>query len=467
MKVIYNGKKEIYISLFKKSSIFLFIIVIVVFSVWSCTKSDTFSIGENFVESQTNLKILDTFKVDLSTVLLDSVVTSGTKAALVGQYSDNIFGSISSQSYFELGYPTSFNNIDFTYVYDSANFVLSYSKYYYGDTTKLMTISIQQLTQRITFDETTGYLYNTSKISYSPSILGTKVFYPRPKSADTVVTIPVNAFGKQIFNLIQTKNDIITTSETFLNYLEGFAITSETGNGKSINGTNSAILGFKADEKHIFFKIYYHTKDNYPVSNILSIPFSSNTNTNGSAYQFNNIQYDLSGCPLSKIKESKNILSSTTTGNKAYLQGILGLMPKIQFPSLQNLIFENRWKILKAELIIAPVKNSYSSFLLPSQLYLYDTDKRNQINSQLTVNGISSGKNIVSTLNVDELYNENTTYTFDITNFISTEASSAFFDYQHGILIGLSSSYLTSSFARLIVENKNPAVKLRLYYLTY
>lgn len=470
MKVICNGKSEKHISFSKKSSNFLFIIVIVIFSIYSCTKSNNFSIGENFVDSQTNLKVLDTFKVDLSTILLDSIATTGTGVALVGQYSDNVFGSISSQSYFELGYPTTFPKIDNTIVYDSANFILCYSKYYYGDTTKLMTLSIQQLTERITLDPVTNLLYNTSKISYSPLILGTKVFYPRPKSADTLITIPVNSIGKKIFDLIQTNNEIISSSDEFLNYLEGFAITSETGYSKSIKGTNSSILGFKADKNHILLKLYYHTTDNIPTLKSFSISFNSTstgTTSTSSSYQFNTIKYDLSDSPLSKINALKNILSSQETDNKAYLQCMLGLMPKVQFPTLQDLFLYNRWKIVKAELIVAPVKTSYTTFKLPSQLYLYNTDKQNQINSVLTVNGLSSGNPVVSSLNVDDLYNENTTYTFNITNFITTELADSYFDYQNGLLIGLKTSDLMSSFTRMIVDNKNPPVKLRLYYLTY
>jgi len=148
MRVICNGNSEKNISLLKKSSIFLFIIVVIIFFIGSCTKSNNFSIGENFLDSQTGVKLLDTFRVGLSTVILDSLKTSGTGIALVGKYSDSIFGSISSKSYFEFAYPTDkFNETD---VFDSANFILCYSKYYYGDTTSLMTLNIHQLTKQIT-----------------------------------------------------------------------------------------------------------------------------------------------------------------------------------------------------------------------------------------------------------------------------------------------------------------------------
>ncbi len=67
----------------------------------------------------------------------------------------------------------------------------------------------------------------------------------------------------------------------------------------------------------------------------------------------------------------------------------------------------------------------------------------------------------------DELYDETTSYTFDITNFINDELADARFDYEHGLLIALSQDELRSSLDRLVIEGKNPPVKLRIYYLTY
>jgi hypothetical protein len=456
MRVICNGMSEKNISFSKKTSIFLFIIVIIIFFIGSCTKSENFTIGENFLESQTGVKLLDTFTVDLSTVILDSLKTSGTGIALVGKYSDNIFGSISCKSYFELGYPTEkFNETD---VFDSANFILCYSKYYYGDTTSLMTLNIHQLTKQITLDEITGYRYNIDSMELA-SVLGTKVFHPRPKTADTIVTVPINSFGEQIFDLIKNNNEVVSTSDQFFEYMKGFAITEETGDGNSI-------IGFKADGKHIFMNIYYHAPSSAPVAKTYKIIFYNNdaSSSSNSSYQFNHIHYNISKTAFSNIKGTGNILPSSKTGNKAFLQGLIGLLPKIQFPTLQNLLLENRWKIIKAELVIAPVLPSYAYFTLPSKLYLWETDKDNHMNTQL-VNSRSEA--IVSTLYTDNLYNEDTRYIFDITSYINTEASDLFYNPYHGLLISLSSTDLISTFTRMAIEGKNPVVKLRLYYLTY
>jgi hypothetical protein len=75
----------------KKGRIILSFFVFGIILIGSCTKTNEFTIGKDFVESQTRLQVIDTFRVDLSTVLLDSVVTSSKNIAYVGQYEDNIF----------------------------------------------------------------------------------------------------------------------------------------------------------------------------------------------------------------------------------------------------------------------------------------------------------------------------------------------------------------------------------------
>jgi hypothetical protein len=90
MKVtgVINTKRQIF-SFTRISSLFFFISVTGALFLDSCTKINEFTIGQNFVESETRLQIIDTFKVDIGTVLTDSVVTSSTKVALAS-YGDEM-----------------------------------------------------------------------------------------------------------------------------------------------------------------------------------------------------------------------------------------------------------------------------------------------------------------------------------------------------------------------------------------
>jgi hypothetical protein len=449
MKVLTTGKikKQISFTSGICASLYFILVITIVFCS-SCTQADEFTMGEDFVEPQTSLKIIDTFKVDLSTILLDSLQTSGSGVALVGSYKDDDFGAINCASYFDVAFPT-FSEIEDGAIFDSASFILGYSGYSFGDTASLLSISIHQLTERITLNDN-GYLYNNSTFEFSPDALGTKLFFPAPNSSDSLVYIPVNEFGEELFRLIESKDNVTTSSDLFLDYMKGFVITSDVGE-------SNAVIGFLADASHVILRIYYHLEKQNHEDKEISITMGD------AADQFNSIRHDFTGTYLNKLNAGNKFLS-TETGNIAYMQALTGLMPKIQFPTLQEIFLGNRWKILKAELFIEPVKTSYDFFALPKQLYLYKTDKHNNVIGTLNDN---SGNAIVASFVLDELYKEDTRYTFDITDFIINELSDKYVDYEHGLLIGLLDSKYKSTLERLVVEGKNPPVKLRLYYLTY
>jgi len=125
-----------------------------------------------------------------------------------------------------------------------------------------------------------------------------------------------------------------------------------------------------------------------------------------------------------------------------------------------------RWKVLRAELVFKPQRTSYDYFKLPEKLNFYETDKENRFNSNsLMTDG--DGNPRLPEFVYDEFFNEDSRYTFDITSYIIGELSDNYFDYYHGILIGIEQSVLLSSLERLIIDGKNPPVKLRIYYLTY
>jgi hypothetical protein len=422
-------------------------ILVVLAGCLSCTSSDNFVIGNNFVESQTDITIIDTFKVNLSTVLMDSVETSSSKIAFVGSYKDKIFGSIRSAGYFEPGY-TQFEPVE-NAVFDSASVTLFYSGDSYGDTTSLMSVSLHQLTELITLDDN-GYLYNVSEFIYSDEVIGRKTFYPEPGSTDTL-RMAVNEFGRKLFDLFEDNDHDVSSSALLLQYLKGFVLVADGGNENSI-------IGFKADNSQTFLRIYYHVDGVSIIKSVYSLPFGSNTK------QFNSVKFDFAGSELENVKVKSEEIPVSETGNNAYFHSLIGLLPKIRFPSLQDIMLEDRWEVLKAELIFEPVKDSYEEFALPDKLYLYDTDKYNTFGSALTDAG---GTKISSTLVYDELYKNDTRYGIDITSFINSELSDKYFDGEHGLFIGMSGTDIQASLHRLAIDGLNHPVTLKLYYLSY
>jgi len=440
----------------KKGRQILLLIVFGIVLIGSCTKTNEFTIGTEFMMPETRLEIVDTFRVDLSTILVDSIITSSKQIAYVGNYEDTIFGLITSRSFFDLKYDV-FSEIEEKAIYDSAAFILNYTSKNIGDTLYPMSVSVHRMTEQIVpirleriLYNTSAALFNTSSFNYEPEPMSTVVFLPEPNGRDTAVNLSVNAFGEELFSLIRSKDERVSSEEFFRNYIKGFVLTS----GSVVN---NAILGFGASTDKLVLKIFYHINREEQEKKELVIKMGDQ------GRQFNKIDFDLSRTPLAGIRENNNEMPAKLTSNKAFMQGMTGLYIKCRFPTVQNLMDGDGWKILKAELVAEPEKYSYEEFALPDSLYLYAGDKRN--NMTLLKDGNS--QQLRALFEFDNYLHENNRYTFEITNFILNELIDSYFDPDQSLILGLGSIEQGARFERLIVEGRRPPVKLRLYYLSY
>lgn len=432
----------------KKGRRILLLIVLGIVLIGSCTKTNEFTIGKDFMTPETRLEVIDTFRVDISTILVDSLITSSKQIAYVGNYEDTIFGLITSRSFFDLKYDV-FGEIEEKAVYDSAAFLLHYTSKNFGDTLYPMSVSVHRMTELIVPVNKTA-LFNTSSFDYEPDPMSTVVFRPEPRGRDTAVNLAVNSFGEELFSLIRTRDERVSNEELFRNYIKGFVLTS----GSAVN---NAILGFNASTEKLVLKLYYHIDREEPEKKEITIKMGD------TGRQFNKIDFDLSRTPLAGIRENKNEVPASLTGNRAFMQGMTGLYVKCIFPTVQNLMADDRWKILKAELIVEPEKYSYEKFELPDSIYLYAGDKRNNMSSLRD----GKGMQLKASFQFDNYLHEDNRYTFEITDFILNELADSYFNPDQSLILGLAMTEQGARFERLIVEGRRPPVKLKLYYLSY
>jgi hypothetical protein len=170
---------------------------------------------------------------------------------------------------------------------------------------------------------------------------------------------------------------------------------------------------------------------------------------------------------LSAFNSTNKEIASTATNNSVYLQYLTGFTPKIKFPTLRSLLLRPDYvKILKADLIVKPLKNTYSSITpLPPQLLASATDQTNTFGTILTtIAGAYQNGNLV----IDQLYNENTTYDYDVTSYLQQQilVSSA---NQNGLLLTPPSTTRISTLNRVVFGDKKNAqgsIQLKLYYVS-
>lgn len=435
-----------------KVLLFLFLGVVIA-SCSSDVDAGEFVVGSDYLSVSNKIVLIDTLTVDVSTINLDSLITSSQNRILVGNYDDIYFGKIKSESYFQLsstGYTlnTDYSDTDApTYVFDSIRMILRPDKYYYGDTTKLQTISIHRLLEKVKPNDD-DYFYNGSSLKYDSESLGSISFKPKPLSKDTVVVSIKDLFGETLFQKIKKRE--ITNFDEFTEYFKGLVIKSTSNGSFSVVGFNtSSVLRlyyskYLGDAEESFFKDF----------NILD-----------AAKQFNNITLDRSGTSIKELPDFTSSLSSLKTGNKAYIQSGTGIACRIDFPNIKQLKYlSENGAIVDAQLIVKPINNTYSdAYPLVDSLRIFVADKLNRITGTL-----SNGESTYAVLNKQkDEFNEDVGYSVSIGSFLQNEMIKKS-DSKLSLILTLPN--ISKSVNRLLVgdqKNGSNKIQLKIYYISY
>lgn len=420
----------------------------------SCADNPSeFTLGEEFIESQTSIALIDTFSVNVSTVILDTINGNGTGSALVGTFSDEYIGKVTSNSYMQFGIPDNFSSMLSDEVYDSISLIIRYNDYSYGDTTQMQHIAVHQLTENIKYEDEVNYTISSqTELGYLENSIGSIDYFPTPSNADDTLYIKLDdKLGLDLFNKIQDQSETLYTSGNFLNYFYGLVLKAdETKEG--------AIISFQAHENAISMVVHTTRED------ISTEHYTYEFGIYNYEKQFNNINFDLSTTSLNKLLEQKNELNSNESAGMAFLQGGIGLALKVSFPSLSEVMLLDRGTIMEASLTLSILDNSFEYDLLPTSLVAYTTNRLNKATGFLYNN---LGGTVYSTLSVDELYGEESTYEFDVTKYLTDEVSDSYVDPEQGVLISLPSGSQESTFTQVIIDAEHKNSNLKIYYVTY
>jgi hypothetical protein len=378
-------------------------LVITLFS--SCYK-EPIKFGDIGGESNTRLITIDTITPILSTVILDSFPTSDKGILLIGRWEDPLMGTTRASTYFQVGLPASVINLAFPNdaVYDSLAMTLRPNKQYFGDTVQAQTFSVYELANQPDYTYANS-LYNTSstaKASATP--MGSTTVRIRLNRNDSVqITLPYSK-GLELYNKIKAQTSEVKSEDNFLNYLRGFCIQVN-------DNDKGAVFGFNADSS-VMMKLYYHTTIPTYQQHVIEFTLTR------TAYQYNQLLSNRTGTALDPLGSTQKEFFTSKQYPYAFTQSGTGVMMKMKFPSLRNILgLGSVVRLLNAKVVIKPVEQTFDTYgyRLPDTLYMAQTDGTNNIGSFIP--DITGSATQFSTPSIDYIYRLNTNYTFDLSSY--------------------------------------------------
>ena len=366
----------------------------------ACVKKNI-QFGTDLGETYTRIIQVDTVSINMSTYLIDSFATSNIDQFLVGRLRDTSFGLITAKSFLQLSLPAD-KTIETSAVYDSLSFVIKLNKYYYGDTSRPVTITINELDAPVEYTYNNA-LYNTSSIAEKFS-LGSKQVKISPALTDSIAIKLNDARGQELFNKLKNSEDEVEDATSFLNYFKGVSIAFSSSD-------ESGVYGFKTVADSVFMRLHYHTSTLYPEKKYKDFAF------NRSVF-FNQLIADRSSTLISSV--SNGLIPSTTTANRGYVQSGAGVLLKMTFPTLRSMLqIDPTVKLLKATLALKVSKGTYGEKnKLPSYLFLSQTDATNTMGNYLADS--TGSATLFSAPITDKIYSSGTYYYFNVTSYINS-----------------------------------------------
>ncbi|RYF56024.1 MAG: DUF4270 family protein, partial [Cytophagaceae bacterium] len=329
----------------------------------------------------------DTLTITRTTIQLDSVRSNDQSVALVGRYTDPVFGQIENKAYIQLRPTTTLivNDSGTTNVTSADRIIVDSTKVrfpvnsvWYGDTTVSHELVLSQLT-----DSLRNINYDVSSPGPAVSrVIARRTFKPNPSVVDTAgyvspITID-NSIGSTIMSMANTNALLFSTSTGAL--VDPIAFRQKINRDFVLTSNSvaqAAVLGVTPSESAIV--TYFHVRGE-TFARAYELPFVGK--------RFNQITPNRGGTALSSLRPGQS-LPATTTG-RSYIQAGTGVTTKLQFPSLTNLLNTGRIAINRADLVITPTTPENGKLFLPPYLVMAEIDAQNRLTRSITTTGVPS-----------------------------------------------------------------------------
>jgi hypothetical protein len=443
-------------------------------------------IGNNLIDETTEVILVDTFTVESSTVILDSLITSRYNSAILGGYNDEYLGNVKTEYYGVVSLGSQIQNDVKNKIgvsLDSLAFIMYTNGVYLGDTLQPQRLIVNRLKEKIELSENERAFYGHSKLEYDSNNLLNEEFYLKPVrqskyDADLdndlygydgkgiyfkLDTEEALKLGDTIVKLVNARSEKVQFNAKWLDFFNGIVLRSDD--------LNSSLYQASLEEDRLKLRLYCSdTAADGAVEKARFYDFPVVVQSGDRNLSFTNYSSDRSETPqkLDRLVEQEQELSSSLTDGLSFIQGGIGLYTKINFPHLENLnLLGLTGGILKAELIMYPKDDSYDDeqFLLPrSNFNLYNTNEDNVFGAPLPgANNSSLSFSFVRNFeNEDESY-----YSVDLTSYVNSVLLNGK-KYDDALLIGIPFANIGNSFDRLIIENDTKSdfrIRLKVTYV--
>jgi hypothetical protein len=224
-----------------------------------------------------------------------------------------------------------------------------------------------------------------------------------PTVTDSVVIKLNDVKGLELFNNLKNNSAEITDNTSFLKYFKGVSIGF-------LPADQTAVYGVQLSSNSILMRLHYHTNTPYFEKKNKDFKFDS-------TLYFNQLLTDRSGSSLATFP--RGLVSSIKTNNHAYAQAASGVLLKMTFPTLRNILqLDPTVKLLRATLKLKVARGSHGGkYKLPEKLFLSHTDATNLVGNAVTG---SDGSILYSELVSDNIYDEGSFYSFNLTSYFNT-----------------------------------------------
>jgi hypothetical protein len=383
---------------------------------------------------------LQSFTLDGTQTLFDSINTRNQTIILSGRYQDGTFGEAEANAFAQLGLVSINKFIPASAIFDSARLELFIDFFHGNDFSAPQSFSIHELS--MPFYDSLPY-FASSTIAYKSTPLGevTKKIIP---GIDSIFTVKLNnEFGLDFFTKAKDSALEFITNASFKNYFKGIAILPGSNNSKSV-------LGFNLRDQRSRLVLYYRTE-----TDTLEYDFTFSGQSH-----FSNIEFSPGGSVLQNLTTPYEDVDLGTS--KYYNQSGTGVVNKIDFSQLKGLLdtLEN-FKINLAELEIT--LDESSEFLRPpnSILFYYVGSNDKAVTVSGAVGAIQvDGANQLGGSTPAQLFYDATNRKFkgSVTGYVQALADGRVPYLEVFVLPGR----FGSSLNRMVIDQS--AIKLNVYY---